>query len=119
MNNSNLKNLLTEYEKKRLNSIYEAEKRKEDIYKKLPKLQEIDDTLSKEAIKASKMLIEQKDSSILSDLNNKISNLKNEKENILKQNGYTLDLLKPIYECNDCDDTGYISKNYIQRCAIV
>ena len=70
LNNSNLKTLLSEYEKKRLNAIYEAEKRKEQIYKENPGLEEIDDALSKEAIRVSKLLIASKDTTLLEGLNN-------------------------------------------------
>lgn len=112
LNNSNLKNLLSEYEKKRLNSIYEAEKRKEQIYKENPRLEEIDDILSKEAIRVSKLLIVSKDATLLEGLNKKISDLKNEKIKILNSIGKDISYLKPIYECSNCKDTGYITKNY-------
>ena len=43
----------------------------------------------------------------------KIANLKKEKEAILIQNGYSLDYLKPFYDCKICNDTGFIlDKNY-------
>ncbi len=112
LNNSNLKNLLSEYEKKRLNSIYEAEKRKEQIYKENPRLEEIDDILSKEAIRVSKLLIVSKDTTLLEELNRKISDLKNEKIKILNSIGKDISYLKPIYECSSCEDTGYVTKNY-------
>ena len=112
LNNSNLKNLLSEYEKKRLNSIYEAEKRKEQIYKENPRLEEIDDILSKEAIRVSKLLIVSKDATLLEELNKKISDLKNEKIRILNSIGKDISYLKPIYECSTCEDTGYVTKNY-------
>ena len=112
MANSNLKKLLTEYEKKRLNSIIESDKRKEKLYSENPRLQEIDDTLSKEAIRISKLLIVSKDDALLESLNNKILSLKNEKEQILKSLGKDLNYLKPFYECEDCQDTGYITKNF-------
>ena len=53
MNSSNLKLLLTEYEKKRINAEYEAEKRKEKLYKKEPKLEQIDNEISKTAARLS------------------------------------------------------------------
>ena len=70
MNSSNLKTLLTEYEKKRMQAIYDAEQRKLDIYKKEPKLEQIDDELSKTAINISKKMLIQKDTSLLEELNN-------------------------------------------------
>ena len=112
MSSSNLKLLLIEYDKKRMQAIYDAEKRKTELYEKEPRLQKIDDELSKEAINISKKMISSKDSNLLNELNNKIKDLKEEKEKILisldKDNSY----LKPNFECKDCNDTGYITNSY-------
>lgn len=112
MNSSNLKILLSEYERKRLNAIYNAEQRKFDLYEKHPELQEIDDELSKEAINISKQIITSKDSSLIKELNDKLSLLKEKKKNILNSLNIDDNYLKPKFECNDCNDTGYITKNY-------
>lgn len=112
MNSSNLKRLLNEYENKRLASIYKADQKKSEIYSNNPRLQEIDDILSKEAIRVSKLLIVSKDTSLLTDLNLKIETLKKEKEKILNSIGLTLEDLKPVYECSDCNDTGYITNSF-------
>ena len=109
MSNSNLETILKEYEKKRLNSIYDADKRKEELYSTHPRLQQIDDTLGKEAIRLSKLMILNNDKNLLNELNAKVSSLKSEKEMILKSLGKDINYLKPIFECNDCNDTGYIS----------
>ena len=112
MNSSNLKTLLTEYEKKKMQAIYEAEKRKLDIYQKEPKLQEIEDSLSKEAIAVSKKMLTAKDTLLLNELNKKIQELKQEKQQILISLGKDENYLKPQYECKDCEDTGYITTTY-------
>ena len=112
MNSSNLKILLSEYERKRLNAIYNAEQRKFDLYEKHPELQEIDDELSKEAINISKQIITSKDSSLIKELNDKLSLLKEKKKNILNSLNIDDNYLKPKFECNDCNDTGYITENY-------
>lgn len=112
MSNSNLKNLLKEYERKRFYAIYEADQRRIDLYKKYPRLQEIDDTLTKESIKTSKLIISSKDPSLLTDLNNKLKSLKDEKIKILNSLGKDENYLKPQYECSLCNDTGYITKDY-------
>ena len=111
MNSSNLKLLLTEYDKKHMQAIYDAEQRKIDLYNNEPILQKIDDELSKEAIAISKKMLIVKDSSLLVDLNKKIDQLKKEKEKILTSLGKDLNYLKPNYECKDCSDTGYFFKD--------
>ena len=115
MNSSNLKTLLTEYEKKRLQAIYDAENRKAELYKKEPKLQQIDDELNKTAINISKKMIICKDSSLLEELNKKVLTLKHEKEKILSSLEKDENYLKPYYECSNCNDTGYI-KNELCSC---
>lgn len=112
MSNSNLKNLLLEYEKKRLNAIHDAEQRKLELYKQLPELQEVDDKLSLESIKISKQLLISNNSELLNNLNEKIEKLKSRKEELLKGIGKDLNYLNPKYECSICLDTGYIASNY-------
>lgn len=112
MNNSNLKNLLNEYDKKRMQAILDSEHRKELLYKENPRLSEIDDILAKEAIKTSRLLISNNDSSLLKDLNEKITKLKEEKIKILKSLGKDESYLKPKYECSICNDTGFITQNF-------
>ena len=112
MRSSNLKMLLTEYEKKRMNAIYEAEKRKFELYNKEPKLEEIDSKLSKEAINISKQIIIEKNSSLVKELNDKLEILKNEKKKILDNLNIDENYLKPHFECSDCNDTGYITNSY-------
>ena len=112
MRSSNLKMLLTEYEKKRMNAIYQAEERKFELYNKEPKLEEIDSKLSKEAINISKQIIIEKNSSLVKELNNKLEILKEEKKKILNSLNINDDYLKPHFECSDCEDTGYITNSY-------
>lgn len=103
---------MSQYEKKRLDAIYKAEKRKEQVYNQIPRLQEIDSILSKEAIHVSKLLLSENDPSLLEDLNKKIEDLKKEKQKLLNSYGKNSEYLKPFFECSDCSDTGYISNNY-------
>lgn len=109
MSNSNLKMLLKEYEKKRENAIKEAEFRKEAIYKNNPKLSEIDSVLTKEAIRISKLLLNSNSPELLDELNAKIDNLKAQKTLILENLKIDENYFRPNFECNICEDTGYIT----------
>ena len=106
-----LKDLLKNYEQKRINADYDLEIRKKELYSKLPRLQEIEDELNKYAIAISKAILLSNDTSKLSNLQNKINILKKEREDILKKDKKDLSYLSPIYECNKCNDTGYITEN--------
>ena len=114
MANETLNSLLKEYEQKKLNAELDLDRRKENLYKLIPRLEEIDSELSTLGISTAKNIlnnISKPDS--VDNLKLKIINLKKEKESILLQNGYSLDYLKPFYECKLCNDTGFIlDKNY-------
>ena len=76
MNNSILNSLLAEYEKIRLNNIYDLEKRKKELYLSNPKLQQIEEKLSSLSINAAKSILQNNSNNYLSDLKNNIENLK-------------------------------------------
>ena len=112
MANEALNSLLKEYEKKKLNAELDLEERKKNLYKLIPRLEQIDAELSTLGISTAKSILNNtSDSNSVNNLKLKIANLKKEKEAILLQNGYNLDYLKPFYECKICNDTGFILDN--------
>ena len=120
MASENLNSLLVEYEQKRIKAEFDLEKRKKELYKKYPRLEEIEDQISQIAITQTKEFlnyqlkrekINKDKNDIIKELENKIKKLKEEKENILKEANIQESYLKPIYECPICKDTGYIRNN--------
>lgn len=114
MSNEVLNSLLKEYSQKKLNAELDLERRKQNLYKLIPRLEEIDNELNNFAINTAKNILNNSsDSSSLKNLKDRISDLKKEKELILLQNNYSLDYLKPFYECKICNDTGFVlDSNY-------
>ena len=111
MNNSILNDLLKQYEKTRLNNMHDLENRKKELYLSNPKLQEIDEKLSSLSINTAKSILQNNSLESLSTLKENISNLKQEKEKLLKSLGLSLEYLEPFYNCKLCKDTGYILNN--------
>ena len=105
MANKNLENLLMEYEEKRRKAELELENKKIEIYSKFPRLEEIDDEINKLSINKTKMILNKNQDTI--DMDKKITELKKEKEKILKKEKIDLTIK---YECNICKDYGYIQK---------
>ncbi len=114
MSNDALNSLLKEYEQKKLNAELDLDKRKRNLYKLIPRLEEIDTELSTLGINTAKNILNNiSEPNSVENLKLKIANLKKEKEAILLQNGYSLDYLQPFYECKICNDTGFVlDKNY-------
>ena len=93
MSNDILNSLLKEYDQKKLKAELECDERKNNLYRLIPRLQEIDNELNSFAFKTAKNIL---NNSLLSDNSNnsytvenleeKIKNLKKEKEKILNEN---------------------------------
>lgn len=109
MDNTILKELLKEYEKKRTRANIDLMNRKQKLYSLSKDLVIIDDELNKYAIDAAKKILSSNDKSYLSSLKKKISELKTKKSNILKSLGVDENFLSLQYECSSCKDTGYIT----------
>lgn len=106
-----LKSLLSQYNQKKTKAELDARKRKQDLYSKYPRLQEIDDNLSSLAISTTQSLISHNDKKLLDELNYKITELKQEKGSVLNDIGVSSDYLEPHYDCQLCKDTGYITNS--------
>lgn len=89
---------------------------KEETYSKFPRLQEIDNLISKCGIEATKATIAgsgNKDA-ILLELEQKIAKLRKEKEDLLNSINVSL---KPKYSCDKCNDSGYeLASNGTKMC---
>ena len=112
MSNQILNSLLKEYEQKKLKAELDLEKRKEELYQKIPELEKIENELNHFAIQTARNILSDSSSS-LDDLKQKVDILKYRKACILQEANLPNDYLKPIYECPICKDTGYImGKDY-------
>lgn len=108
MANDVLISLLKDYEQKKLRAELDLEKRKLELYKRIPDLQRIEDDLNGFAILTAKNVLLHNQNS-LDDLNRMIEDLKYKKACILQNAGFSSDYLTPNYECSFCNDTGYVS----------
>lgn len=118
MSNEVLNSLLKEYEQKKLKAELDLEKRKEELYQKIPRLQQIENEINNFAILTAKNIL-LNNTSTLEELNQKAEERKQEKNLILQEAKLPSNYLTPNYECSICKDTGYITKdNYkTQMCS--
>ena len=114
MDNSIIKELLTEYETKRRIAIREADERRTAFFDKHPELEEIEKEISSSTIKYSKSLItasnEEKDK-ILKELNTNIAELRKKKDALMAKLGINDSSFEPNFECKICKDTGFVTAN--------
>lgn len=108
MDNDILNSLLREYDQKRIRAELDLEKRKESLYKSIPRLQEIETEINSYSINNAKNIL----NNIKSDnYDLQVEKLKIEKKRILQENNIPENYLKPHYECKICKDTGYFLDN--------
>lgn len=94
---------------RRQRALYEADIRREQIYKLLPRVKEIETLLTKTGISAAKAVLAGGDTkSELIKLRDENLKLQGEMKILLVQNGYTLQDLEEQYTCPKCKDKGYI-----------
>lgn len=106
-----VKRIERQYEIKRTqaDALFIAEKK--EIYDANPRLAELDKEITSCGIRTARLSLQPNSDEIqkeIKDLQNKILELKSEKQKILHKLKVTL---SPKYTCSKCNDTGYILKN--------
>ncbi len=107
-----IKELLKDYEKKRNKALNDLENRKKLLYTRCPELLEIENKLHSLGISTAKYILSDNNSSHLDNLKAEIEKLKSEQNSIFQKLNIDDSYLKPAFECNICNDTGYVTRNY-------
>ena len=104
---TDLKRIEREYEYKRNEANEVFLKEKDSLYKKNPRLLELDQEIRKIGLEAAKLSLSQTDNkeNLQKSLRENLKKCTEEKENILKKLHFTM---VPNYSCDKCHDTGYI-----------
>ena len=114
-NKSNFKRIREEYRTKCFRAQAIAQERREELYRKIDGLRELDRRLSGFGLRIMQTAIQQGNSG------DGIARLREENERItaaraelLRKHGFPADYSDPKYECTVCNDTGYVG---IKMCA--
>lgn len=113
--NNLVQEVLREYEMLRDRSLKYALMRREEVYKKIPEISDIDNKIKDIGIEISKSIFlkPQKSKELLQGLKSRLDALKKKKADLLRSNGYPENYLEQRFECNICKDTGYVNN---KRC---
>ena len=116
MNNPVLKEIQLIYEKRRNNAEKDLRIRQQEVYRKLPRVKQLDDEIRATGLRmAKRVLLKPEDSeSAAKEARKKIESLKMEKAFVLTEGNISPDYLEPRYTCNLCKDTGYVEDS--KRC---
>lgn len=103
--------LMREYDKVRLRHKRELDERTREVYNKIPRIKEINDSISTVSVETAKKMLLENISVSPDEVKKKIEALSKEKASLLCENGYPEDYLSMRYTCPDCKDTGYIGSS--------
>ena len=105
--NSQFKAITADYEKIQNKNRHILLQRKEEIYARIPAYQELEQQISGLCIMQGRKLLSG-DKQALDDMKKQLHALSAQKQQLLKEHGYPADYLEPVYDCPDCQDTGYL-----------
>lgn len=114
------KGIFNNYEMLRKQNEEIQDKRRFEIYKKIPRIKLIDEQVSRLSISISKSVLMRTENSKekVKNLKKNISQLNQEKAFLLTENNYAADYLEMIYECKVCNDTGLLDDGTQCECFV-
>lgn len=115
VSSAQFKSLLRDYDLRRTINAQELRSRHDEISEKVKEIKDIDEAIAAKGIETSKLIIGDPENRAiyLQKLKTALDQLKEEKWNVLTKYGYNKTYLDPIYDCETCQDTGYVGD---QKC---
>ncbi len=100
-------NIMREYSRRQAQVRRELEQRRQDAFRKVPRLAEIDREVASLSAQRARSLLQNGTGSV-ADLKKEVAVLADERLALLRGNGFPDDYLEPRYICPHCQDTGYV-----------
>ena len=108
--NDQFNQILREYDNKQFNNKFQLDKRREEVFKRIPELKELEDEIISLAASSGRSALFGDDTK-LKELKKTTSRLINKQKALLTSHGYPVDYLQTHYECDKCQDTGFIGND--------
>ena len=102
--------ILHQYEQTRLKNKRLSQERRDEVYKAIPRIEEIDTDSALSYLSYARNKIMGLTAAGQEDTQERNRQLAAEKAELLVKNGYPSDYLEPIFDCPLCQDTGYINQ---------
>lgn len=110
-NHSQYDEIMNMYYKNQIENRALEQDRKDEVYKLIPRIEEIDRLIAVSSIDAVRSRLK-KGMDTTATIKERNKALIAEKADLLKTHGYAVDFLKPVYTCPMCKDTGRIGQEY-------
>ena len=108
LSNSQYDEIMRDYDRQQLEDRRILDERRKSVYARVPRLQEIDTAVASSSVRKARLLLDG-DPSAIASLKDELNALREERNRLLKENGYSPEYLHPVCRCPECKDTGYIN----------
>lgn len=106
LTNSQYEQLMSKYYDKQLRSKHISEERHQEVLEKIPEIAGLDKTIRELSLQYATSRLKRGEETF--DFQTQMDDITKRKIDLLVSCGYPADYLKPVYDCPDCKDTGYI-----------
>lgn len=107
LTNSQYHSIIRVYEEKQNKSRHMAADRLSYVYENVEGFRDLDSSIATVSVSFGKRVLDG-DPLALSELKQKLASLSEKKRQLLKKANLPEDYLEPVYDCQDCQDSGYI-----------
>lgn len=107
LSNTQYDEIQREYDARQLRNQHIVQERRADLYRRYPRLEELDSMISASSVQKARRLLEGDDTALTA-LHRELEDYRAQRLSILKSAGLDEHYLDPPYTCPDCKDTGYI-----------
>lgn len=113
-----MREILSEYERKKEWQERDKQRRIDEVYKKIPKIEKIDEEIVKTGIDMSRHIINNPNGylDVVKKTKEKLESLKMEKAYLLTESNIQPDYMEMRYFCDSCKDSGYLDNGEKCHC---
>lgn len=108
LTNSQFNSILRGYEAAQNKNAQLHRERTEQVYAAIPEYEALEQEISRISVGCARRMLSG-DEDALSQLHEQLARLRERKKSLLKEHHFPDDYLKPVYDCPDCKDTGYVN----------
>ncbi len=108
LSNSQYDEILRSYDAKQLKAQHTLEQRTRDAYARSPELKDLDASIAETSVACARRMLDG-DPHALDELKKQLAGLRRQKAQLMKEFHLPEHYFEPVYECQDCKDTGYIN----------
>ncbi len=108
LNNTQYDAIVRTYEERQNRNRRTLDERRKYVYAHVDGYKEMEDSVASLSVEQGRKLLEGNETALI-ELKSLLKSLSESKARLLAASGFPTDYLEPIYDCPDCQDTGYIN----------